>query len=530
MTAGEKKLSRKRKSNTRNYAIAISVVVVAIVVAGAWYYTSIYIPRYREERARLLTLITEAAPADLDPALAIDSDSYMIIANVFDGLTRYKRGTTEIEPNLATSWDVPDPWTYVFTLREDVKFHDGTPFDADSVKYSFDRVFELYGPSSYLFDVINKTEVIDGYTVQITLNYEFSPFPSILANPIASIVSPTAVEELGDDFDENPVGTGPFIFDSWSPGNELVLVVNEDYFGDAPQLEKIVYKSLLEASERKAAIELGEVDVVVSGRILSADLPELEDNPDIRIYEGAGLSIEYLGFNTLKQPLNDSRVREAISYAIDYDAIINDALEGYAERVGGPIPPSILGYKELPLMERDISMAEQLLEEAGYAEGFDITLTYNIESVERRKVAEIIRNSLDEVGISVSIKGLDWDSSIDEYLDMGHELMLNNWFPDYFDPDSYLFPQFHSWSAAPWGANIFGLEDPEIDALIEEGLITTDTEERIRIYGEAQERIVEDMPCLFLYVPTEFDVVRFNVENWVYNPSQIIELDEIFKE
>jgi peptide/nickel transport system substrate-binding protein len=475
-------------------------------------------------------LITEAAPADLDPALAIDADSFLIISNVFDGLTKYKRGTTEIEPNLATSWDSPDSMTYIFALREGVTFHDGTPFNAESVKYSFDRVQEMFGAPSYLFDVINKTEVIDTYTVQVILNYDFAPFPSIMANPVASIVSPSAAEELGEEFNENPVGTGPYVFDSWDLGNVLTLVSNEDYYGGAPQIETIIFNSILEATARKAAMENGELDIVVSGRLLPADLPDLQTNPDLEIFEGPGVSVEYLGFNTFVLPLNDSRVREAIAYAIDYEAIIEDAMGGFAERISGPIPPSILGYKELPLIERDLARAQQLLDDAGYSEGFDLTLTYNIDSIERREVAEMIRNSLDDVGITVSIKGLDWESAIDEYLDMGHEIMLNNWFPDYFDPDSFLFPQFHSWSAAPWGANIFGLESFEIDTLIDEALIETDQDERVRIYGEAQELIVEELPCLFLYVPIEFEVIRFNVENWVYSPSQVFEFNEIYKE
>jgi peptide/nickel transport system substrate-binding protein len=510
--------------------IAIATIVVVIAVAGGWYYTQVYVPQFREERARLLTLITEAAPSDLDPALAIDADSFMIISNVFDGLTKYKRGTTEVEPNLALSWDSPDSMTYIFTLREDVTFHDGAPFNAESVKFSFDRVQEMFGAPSYLFDVVNKTEVIDTYTVQVILNYDFAPFPSIMANPVASIVSPTAAEELGDDFNENPVGTGPYMFDSWDLGNVLTLVSNEDYYAGAPQIETIIFNSILEATARKTAMEEGELDVVVSGRLLPTDLPDLQTNPDIEIFEGPGVSVEYLGFNTFVPPLNDSRVREAIAYAIDYEAIIEDAMGGFAERVSGPIPPSILGYNELPLIERDLARAQQLLDDAGYSDGFDLTLTYNIDSIERREVAEIIRNSLDEVGVTVSIKGLDWESAIDEYLDMGHEIMLNNWFPDYFDPDSYLFPQFHSWSAAPWGANVFGLESIEIDTLIDEGLMETVQDERVRIYGEAQELIVEELPCLFLYVPIEFEVIRFNVENWVYSPSQIFEFNEIFKE
>jgi peptide/nickel transport system substrate-binding protein len=502
--------------------IVVVAIVVVIAVAGGWYYTQVYVPQFREEKERLLTLITEAAPADLDPALAIDADSFLIISNVFDGLTKYKRGTTEIEPNLATSWDSPDSMTYIFTLREGVTFHDGTPFNAESVKYSFDRVQEMFGAPSYLFDVINKTEVIDTYTIQVILNYDFAPFPSIMANPVASIVSPTAAEELGEEFNENPVGTGPYKFDSWDLGNELILVSNEDYYAGAPQIETIIFNSILEATARKTAMEEGELDIVVSGRLLPSDLPDLQTNPDIEIFEGPGVSVEYLGFNTFVPPLNDTRVREAIAYAIDYEAIIEDAMGGFAERVGGPIPPSILGFKEIPLIERDLTRAQQLLDDAGYSDGFDLTLTYNIDSIERREVAEIIRNSLDDVGITISIKGLDWESAIDEYLDMGHEIMLNNWFPDYFDPDSYLFPQFHSWSAAPWGANIFGLENFEIDTLIDEALIETNQEERVRIYGEAQELIVEELPCLFLYVPIE--------ENWVYSPSQTFEFNEIIKE
>jgi peptide/nickel transport system substrate-binding protein len=517
-----------RQGISKTYSIAIGVIII-LVAAGAYYYFSIYIPQYQEERTRLLTLITEAEPLDLDPALAIDIDSYMIIANVFDGLVKYKKGTTEIEPCLATSWEQPDSLTFIFHLQEGVTFHDGTAFDANAVKYSFDRVFEIEGEPSYLFYVINKTEVIDPYTVKITMNYDFAALPSILANAVASIVSPTAAETLGEDFNEQPVGTGPFKFDHWSYGDELVLVANEDYFEGAPTFEKVVYKSILEASARKIAIEQGEIDVLISGRILSTDLEEIEDNPDIRVHKGVGSGIEYLGFNMLNAPLNDSRIRNAISYAIDYDEIIREAIGGYAERIGGPIPSTILGYKELPITQRDLTRAKEFLQEAGYSEGFDLTLTYNIESVERRKVAEIIQKNLKDIGVQVSIKGLDWDSSIDEYMEMGHELMLNMWFPDYFDPDSYMFPQFHSWSSAPYGANIFGLNNTDIDILIDEGLLTTDEEERASIYGEAQELVVEEMPCLFLYVPIEFEVTRFNVENWEFNPTQMIELYDLYK-
>jgi peptide/nickel transport system substrate-binding protein len=469
-------------------------------------------------------------PLDIDPALAYDADSVGIVMNVFDRLVKYERGTTEIEPVLATSWETPDPLTYIFNLREDVVFHDGTPFDAESVKFSFDRVLELDGPPSYLFWVINSTDVLDTYRVQVNLNTEFSPFLSLMTDPVASIVSSTAVDKFGEDFTKNPVGSGPFKFEQWSFGKNVTLIANENYFKGAPRLERVVFKTMLEAAARKEMFLQGEADAIGGRGIPPGDIAEMEANPDVQVFKGPGLTTEYLGFNILNPPLNDLRVREAISYAIDYDSIIKDALEGGAIRLGGPIPPSIFGYKEMPLRQRDIGKAKQLLSEAGYSDGFDVTLTYNIEAIERRSVAEIIRNNLADIGINVAIKGLDWESALDEYYTMEHEMLLIDWVADYFDPDSYLFPQFHSWNLAPYGENIFGLNDTAIDMLIDEGLTTTDPNERLVIYAEAQEKIVEAIPCIFLYVREEYDLTRFNVKNWVFSPSRLIEFYELYKE
>ena len=518
------------KGKERRTPLLLVLPVVVIVAAGLWYYFAVYTPQYEAERLRLVTLYTTADPIELDPALAYDTDSNRVIMNVFDRLVRYTQGTTEVEPALAESWEIIDPRTYVFNLRSDISFHDGSRFDASSVKYTFDRVVELEGPTSYLFMVINRTEVVDEYTVKITLNYDFSPFLSVMAHPAASIVSEAAVEAKGEAFSESPVGTGAFKFESWSLGNELVLVSNEDYYRGPPRLERIVFKSILEASARKAALEKGEIDVVVGGGVLAVDLPELEDNPDLRVFESESTAVEYLGFNTFKPPLNDSRVREAIALAIDYDKIVDEALGGRAERIGGPIPPSILGYKEFTLTQRDTARAAQLLTEAGYPQGFEVSLTYNIESLERRKIAEAIRNSLAEIGITVRIVGLDWESAINSYLSMEHELMLNGWEPDYFDPDSYISPQFHTYSAAPYGANIFGFSNPEADRLIEEGLNTTSTEQRAEIYRAVQDIIVGERPCLFLVVPSEYDVIRYNVKNWVHMPPNLIEFYELYKQ
>jgi peptide/nickel transport system substrate-binding protein len=515
--------SRNSKSNKTTTILIIAIFALAII-GGAYGYF-VYLPSYEEERSRLLTLNTHSDPQTLDPALAFDTSSYSIIVNVYDRLVINKRGTTDVfEPSLAESWETPDPMTYIFNLRSDVVFHDNTPFDANSVKSSFERVLTLEGPS-YILAIIKEIEVLDSHKVKISLQQEFAPFLSLIAHPVASIVSPSAVETYGS-LTENPVGTGPFKFDNWQIGKNLTLISNKDYFKGAPKLEKIVFKSILEASGRRTALEKGEIDIVFTAppAVTSEDLTALEKNPDITIFQGVSSSIEYLGFNMLKPPLNDSMVREAISYAIDYDGIINDVFEGRAERVGGPIPPGILGHMSLALKQRDTAKATQLLTDAGYSTGFEITLTYNIENLERRKVAEKIRDSLAEVNIDVSIKGLDWQSAIQEYLSMEHEMFLNGWTPDYFDPDAYLTPQYHSMG---W-ANVFGLSNPSLDSLLDQGLIAKGSQ-RESLYSEAQEMILENQPCIFLYVPSIYDCVRFNVENWVHNPLEIIDAYELYK-
>ena len=509
---------RSRNDNSRKFSAILIAATIVLASVGISSYFLIYTPYYESERTRLLTLTTELAPIDLDPAWAIDSESYTVVLNVFDRLVQYKEGSVEIEPSLATNWESPDSKTYIFNLREDVYFHDSTPFNASSVKFSLDRAIEM---GAYIGAFIENVEAIDTYKIKITLYEDFAPFLQVLASPPASIVSQDAVEKFGDElFNSNPVGTGPFKFDSWESGKGLILTANKEYFKGAPKYEKLVFNSVLESSERITLLLKGYYDAVISSTGLQLnDIVALEEDPDIQVSKEAGLGVEFLGFNLLKEPLSDIRVREAIAYAIDYDEIINDVMAGVAERIGGPVPHNIFGYTELPLKQRDVNKAKQLLSDAGYPDGFEITLTYNIDNLDRRKTAEVIRNSLDDVGINVRLQGLDWDSALDEYLSMEYEMCLNEWRPDYLDADSYLTPQFHTLSLAPYGANIFGLSDPKIDEWLDQARSTTSTETRQNAYQQAQQLIVDQIPAVFLYVPDIYNLVRYDVGNWVQSPT-----------
>jgi len=215
-------VNRKVHNHNKFSAVAL-LVAILLGLTGVWSYFSVYTPYFEAERNRLLTFTAHLVPANLDPALVGDTDSFTAVFNIFDRLVQYKQGTLEIEPGLATSWETPGPLTYIFNLREGVFFHDSTPFNASSVKFSFDRTIAMDQGTAYIFYAIDKIEVLDTYKVKFTLSEEFSPFLQVIAHPAASIVSQTAVEKYGDGFDTNPVGTGPFKFDHWTKGKQGIL-------------------------------------------------------------------------------------------------------------------------------------------------------------------------------------------------------------------------------------------------------------------------------------------------------------------
>lgn len=519
----------KQKGKGRNVSTVLVIIIAILALTGAISYVFAYEPYFKSERDRLLTFTTDLEPTHLDPANSSDTDSNSIILNVFDRMVQYKKGSTEIEPSLATSWEVLDPKTYIFHLRDDVKFHDGTPCNASSVKFSFERSLELDGPTAYILYVIENIDIIDAYTVKITLFEDFTPFIQVMAHPAASIVSQTAVEKLGDSFDYNPVGTGPFKFDNWDE-EELVLTANNEYFKGAPHFQKLVFKIILEASNREKQLKDGNLDAVFTcpPGVPVEDLDALEANPDVSVIGGAGSDIEFLGLNTFIEPFNDLRVRQAIAYAIDYDKIINDVMGGRASRITGTVPPNIFGYTNITIIEQDISKARQLLSDAGYADGFDVELIYNIDNLARKEIADVIESSLAKIGIDVRVIGLDWDDLLDAYWAFDFEMTLNKWYPDYFDADSYLMPQFHS-SSMDTAFNIWGFSNARVDELIEQARSTTSTEIRNQAYAEAQQIIADELPVINLFVPDLYDVVRYNVGGWEYTPTGFVYAYDLYR-
>src|SRR5690625_4295810 len=333
-----------------------------------------------EEKVIIVGL--EAEPTSMDAHQLSDYNTSRTAMELYNQLVRFKDGSTELEPDLAEKWDISeDGLEYTFYLRDDVEFHDGTPFNADAVKFSIDRQIDpdhpfhdtgQYPYADFTFGMVDSVEVVDEYEVKITLSEPFAPFLSNMAMHSASIVSPSAVEEFGDDFTANAVGTGPYKLVKWDPGVEVILEKNEDYFKGAPSIDKLIFKPITESETRLAELEVGNLDLIVN--VPPDNLQYLREDDRVQVLEEPSMHVWWTAFNTQIEPFDDVRVRQAFNYAINKESIIENILQGTGELANSPLPPIVWGHKpNVDNYPYDPEKAKELLEEAGYGDGLSIT-------------------------------------------------------------------------------------------------------------------------------------------------------------
>jgi peptide/nickel transport system substrate-binding protein len=457
-------------------------------------------------------MVSEAM--SLDPGVGIDMGSATLMASIYEGLVRFKDGTLDVEPALATSWEVSDDaLEYTFHLRQDVLFHDGTPFNAEAVKFHFERTLDenhpyyFTGPfpeQTFFFGALDHVEVVDDYTVKMVLAEPYGPFLGNLTAMTGGIASPTAIKEWEAEFGRHPVGTGPFKFVSWEPTQRIVLERNDDYWGGAPYLDGVVFRPITEAQVRYTELAAGAVDLIMD--LPPDNIGDVESSPELQLLQQDTPHVWWLTLNTHLAPLDDVRVRQAVNYAVNKVAIVHDVLAGTGRVATQPIPPALSwAYSdEVQGYPYDPDKAMDLLKEAGYDPGVELVfwVPESGSGMQSPKaMAEAISADLAAVGITTRMEVMEWGTYVDEYYnglgDRAHMAEMS-WNLMNGDPDLVMNMCFPSQFCPPNGWNAGCYQNEEVDDLVSLAAQSADREERARLYDQATRIIVEEAPWLFV--------------------------------
>ena len=470
----------------------------------------------------------------LDPALEEDGESFKVCDNIYDTLINYKDGSTEIEPGLATSWESSDDGlTWTFYLRKGVSFHDGTPFNADAVLFSFNRQHEKSHPfhnvgGSYVYwvatglsDIVEKITAIDEFTVQIQLKTAYAPFIYTIAITSFSIVSPTAVKKSGDKYSSNPVGTGPFKFIRWDRKDKIVLQANENYWNGRPNIDRVIFRSIPDNSVRLIELQQGNLHAMEFPN--PDDLQQIRDDENIELLSQPGMSIGYLAMNMDKPPFDKHKVRLAINHAINKSVIIEHLYQGLGIPAKNPIPPTLWGYDDtIEDYEYNPKLAKELLTEAGYPDGFETTLwalpVPRPYIPDGRALAEVLQSQLRNIGIEAKIVTYDWGTYLEKTKNGDHDIAMLGWSADLGDPDNFLYFLLSKSSAEKPAGNIAFYRSDAMQDILEKARATSDKEMRISLYKEAQQIFHKDVPWVPMAHAKQILVINKKVKNLKLHP------------
>ena len=444
-----------------------------------------------------------ADPRGLDPAYVDDGESAKVMCNVYEGLLQYKGETTELEPCLAESWEVSaDGLEYTFHLKKDVKFHDGTPFNAEAVKYNIDRQLppkrtDDMPYASFTFGPVKQVDVVDDSTVKITLTAPYTPFLANLAMTLAApMVSPTACEKAGGNLMENPVGTGPFKFVKWDKGQSLTLERNEEYWGTKALLPKVIFQFIKENNVRASKLANGEIDAMDG---LDPNDVKMLENAKVSIFQAKGMNINYMLFNCSREPFNDPKLREAICRAINVPELVTALYQGYAEVANSPLPDFMPGYdKDVQQYGYDPAKATELIKELG-KEGMSINMIaysnarpYN--PVTGQKLAEAVQGYLMKVGLKVTITPYDWTEYKKRIGNGEGDIAFYGWTGDNGDTDNFL--SLLESKEIDSTLNSAKYSNTAIDDLLVKARSLPNGADRDNAYKQVQQLMAKDAPWL----------------------------------
>ncbi len=525
--------------------LIVAVVIAAVVIVGAIAYffskggapvkTSTVSPAQAKKPRLADTIVigTTDKITDLDPASAYDFFTWEVLSNVMDTLVKYEPGTDRIVPAIAESWEVKDNGTvWIFHLRKNVRFCDGTPVTAYDVVRSIKRVMRLHGDPSWLVtSFVEDVKALDNYTVMFKLKHPTSFFLALLATPPYAVVSPKYPNDRIVS-DATWGGAGPYCIKEFKRDEYLILEANPYYYGEKPKTKRIIIRFYKDAATLRMALERGEIDI--AWRTLRPnDYKELAKE-GFKVIEVPGTFIRYIVVNVRMPPLNNKLVRQAIAAAINRTQLAKVVFMGTMEPLFSLVPKGMWSHIDVfkeKYGDGNIELAKKLLREAGYSETHKLKLvlwyTPTHYGDTEADLAQMIKQQLEATGmIEVEIRSSEWATFLDQLRKGQMMLALLGWYPDYIDPDDFLTPFLHSKVNRWMGSNY---SNPLVDKLLDEAARILDQKKRAEIYKKVQEILAEDVPVIPLLQGKLYVVARKNVYGIKVGPTMLLPYYTIYK-
>jgi peptide/nickel transport system substrate-binding protein len=457
-------------------------------------------------------------PDQLDPQSTSAYASFQVLENVFDTLVEPDQ-ELEFQPALATDWETSDDQlTWTFTLRDDVTWHNGREFVADDVVFSYNRIIDEELANSYRFEAVEEVTAPDETTVEIRVS---RPSPNLLANIGAfkgtAIVARENVED--GSIGREPVGTGAFRFDSYAPGDSLRLTRNDDYWGGDVALDSVEFRFISEPTVALTNLQGGQVQW--TDNLPPQQVEQLQGGDDPVVETVASNDYWYFAANQAREPFNDPRVRQAMAYGIDREQITEAALFGLATPNQTAVPEQSAWHFDYAPYERDVERARELLQEAGVT---DLTVDFMVtnEYPETVTAAQVIQSQLQEVGVTVEIRTLDFGAWLDQQGEGNFDVFLLGWLGN-IDPDDFYYAQ-HRTDA---GFNFQGYSNPEVDEALDDARAETDEDARRDLYEQAVTQIVDDASYVYLYNPQVVQGWSSDVEGYEVRADRAIRFRDV---
>ncbi|CAE1144318.1 glutathione ABC transporter substrate-binding protein GsiB [Serratia sp. Tan611] len=471
--------------------LAVAVLLAAVGSSPAW-------------AAKDAVIAVASNFTSLDPYDANDTLSQAVAKSFYQGLFGFDKDMKLVNV-LADGYQVSDDGlSYTVKLHPGVKFHDGTDFNAEAVKANLDRASN---PDSHLkrynlFKMIDKTEVIDPLTVKIVLKTPFSAFINNLAHPAAAMISPAALKQYGKQIGFHPVGTGPYQFETWNQTDFVKVKKFAGYWkAGQPKLDSITWRPVVDNNTRAAMLQTGEADFAFPIPYEQAKV--LEKNAKLNLVVAPSIQQRYISMNVTQKPFDNPKVRQALNYAINKEALIKVAFAGYAAPAQGPLPPTIDFAARYQPWPYDPAKARELLKEAGYPNGFSTTLWSSHNHSTAQKVLQFTQQQLAQVGVKVKVTAMDAGQRAAQVesvgvKDTGVRMFYTGWSASTGEADWALSPLFASQAAPPKQFNTAFYSNPQVDKDLSDALATTDRSKKQQLYKDAQDRIWADAPWIFL--------------------------------